>query len=133
MREAGENAFKAFQEFAVAIDYREDVYKAMKAFADTHPKLSGEDEKLFKETMRDYRRAGWICHRTNAKKLKICASSFQKWEPISAPTSSTRRRPVVFTKAELDGVPESFLASPGVKTGDDAYTVMANITWHFTP
>ena len=58
MRKAGENAFKAFQEFAVAIDYREDVYKAMKAFADTHPKLSGEDEKLLKETMRDYRRAG---------------------------------------------------------------------------
>ena len=39
---------------------------------------------------------------------------------------------MVFTKAELDGVPESFLASPGVKTGDDAYTVMANVTWQFT-
>jgi len=28
-------------------------------------------------------------------------------------------------------VPESFLGSPGVKTGDDAYTVMANITFHY--
>ena len=37
--------------------------------------------------------------------------------------------PVVFTKAELEGVPESFLNSPGVKTGDDAYTVKANVTW----
>src|SRR5262249_33728066 len=41
------------------------------------------------------------------------------------------KAPVVFIKAELEGVPESFLSSPGVKTGDDAYTVMANITWHF--
>ena len=39
--------------------------------------------------------------------------------------------PVIFTKAELDGLPESFFASPGIRTGDDAYTVMANITWQF--
>src|SRR5881409_4240451 len=58
MRTAGENAVKAFQDWAVGIDYREDVYKAVKAFADTHPKLTGEDEKLLKETLRDYRRAG---------------------------------------------------------------------------
>ena len=42
----------------MGVDYREDVYKAIKAFADSKPKLSGEDEKLFKETLRDYRRAG---------------------------------------------------------------------------
>ena len=58
MRAAAENAVKAFQDWAVGIDYREDVYKAIKAFADTHPKLSGEDEKLLNETLRDYRRAG---------------------------------------------------------------------------
>src|SRR5207249_2250282 len=57
-RTAAENAVKAFQEWAVGVDYREDVYKAIKAFADTHPKLTGEDEKLLKETLRDYRRAG---------------------------------------------------------------------------
>src|SRR5437016_7709852 len=56
MRTAAENAVKAFQDWAVGIDYREDVYKAIKAFADTHPKLTGEDEKLLKETLRDYRR-----------------------------------------------------------------------------
>src|SRR6266704_2049229 len=58
MRGAAENAVKEFQDWAVGIDYREDVYKALKAFADAHPKVSGEDKKLFDETMRDYRRAG---------------------------------------------------------------------------
>jgi thimet oligopeptidase len=58
MRTAGENAVKFFQDWAVGIDYREDVYKAIRAFADTRPKLSGEDLKLFNETLRDYRRAG---------------------------------------------------------------------------
>jgi Zn-dependent oligopeptidase len=36
---------------------------------------------------------------------------------------------VKFTKAELAGVPEDFLAQ--VKTGADEYTVQANITWHY--
>src|SRR5215510_13060515 len=42
MRTAAENAVKAFQDWAVGVDYREDVYKAIKALVDTHPKLSGE-------------------------------------------------------------------------------------------
>src|SRR5690348_12772514 len=32
VREAAENAVKTFQDWAVGIDYREDVYKALKAF-----------------------------------------------------------------------------------------------------
>src|SRR5437762_10945239 len=55
MRSAAENAVKEFQDWAVGIDYREDVYKALKAFADTKPKLSGEDKKLFYDMMLDYR------------------------------------------------------------------------------
>jgi Zn-dependent oligopeptidase len=41
------------------------------------------------------------------------------------------KAPLVFTKAELDGVPDSILAAPGVKTGDDAYTILANVTWQY--
>src|SRR5438067_2209393 len=37
MRAAGENAVKEFQDWADGIDYREDVYKALKAFAETKP------------------------------------------------------------------------------------------------
>jgi Zn-dependent oligopeptidase len=28
-------------------------------------------------------------------------------------------------------MPEDFLSKPGIKTGDDAYTVLANVTWQF--
>ena len=38
---------------------------------------------------------------------------------------------MIFSKADLEGVPQSFLDSPGIKTGDDAYTVMANVTFHY--
>src|SRR2546421_7725153 len=132
MRTAAENAVKVFQDWVVGIDYREDVYKAMKAFADTHPKLSGEDEKLLKETLRDYRRAGLELSPDKRKEVEQLRKDLAKLGTDFDSNIVSAKAPVVFTKAELDGVPASFFASPGVKTGDDAYTVMANVTWHFT-
>ena len=131
MRTAGENAVKVFQDWAVGIDYREDVYKAIKAFADTHPKLSGEDEKLFDETMRDYRRAGLDLPPDKRKEVEQLRKELAKLGTDFDTNIVNAKAPVVFTKAELDGLPESFFASPGIKTGDDAYTVMANVTWQF--
>src|SRR6185437_3636242 len=58
LREAATEAVKKLEEWAVGLDYREDVYRVLKAYAEGHPKLKGEDAKLLFETMRDYRRAG---------------------------------------------------------------------------
>jgi len=131
MRTAGENAVKVFQDWAVGIDYREDVYRAIKAFADTHPKLSGEDEKLLRETIRDYRRAGLSLYPEARKAVEDLRKQLAKLGTDFDTNIVNAKGPVVFTKAELDGVPDSFLASPGIKTGDDAYTVMANVTWQY--
>src|SRR5205807_2136561 len=123
---AAENAVKAFQEWAVGIDYREDVYKAIKAFADTHPKLTGEDEKLFKETLRDYRRAGLELPQDQRKEIEQLRKELSKLGTDFDTNVVKATAPVMFAKADLDGLPESFLAAPGIKTGDDVYTVMAN-------
>src|SRR5438876_204012 len=131
MRSAAENAVKEFQDWAVGIDYREDVYKALEAFADTKPKLSGEDKKLFDETMRDYRRAGLALPPEKRKEVEQLRKELAKLGTDFDTNIVNAKAPVVFTKAELEGVPESFFASPGVKTGDDAYTVLANVTWHY--
>ncbi len=131
MRAAAEEAVKAFQEWAVGIDYREDVYKAIKAFADTHPKLSGEDEKLFNETLRDYRRAGLELPPDQRKEVELLRKELSNLGTDFDTNIVKATGPVIFTKADLEGLPESFFASPGVKTGDDAYTVMANVTWQF--
>src|SRR5438105_3953091 len=131
VREAAENAVKMFQDWAVGIDYREDVYKALEAFADTKPKLSGEDKKLFDETMRGYRRAGLALPPEKRKEVEQLRKELAKLGTDFDTNIVNAKAPVVFTKAELEGVPESFFASPGVKTGDDAYTVLANVTWHY--
>src|SRR5438132_13797975 len=131
VREAAENAVKAFQDWAVGIDYREDVYKALKAFADTKPKLSGEDKKLFDETIRDYRRAGLALPPEKRKEVEQLRKDLSKLGTDFDTNIVNAKASLVFTKAELDGVPESFFAAPGVKTGDDAYTVLANVTWQY--
>ena len=123
MRTAAENAVKLFQDWAVGVDYREDVYKAVKAFEKTQPEAEREDAKLLKETLRDYRRAGLDLPPEKRKEVEKLRKDLSKLGTDFDSNIVEAQAPVVFTKAELDGVPDSFLASPGIKTGDDAYTV----------
>ena len=131
LRAAAESAVKSFQDWAVGVDYREDVYQAVKAFEKTQPKLNGEDAKLFKETLRDYRRAGLELPPEKRKEVEQLRKKLSKLGTDFDSNIVGVQAPVVFTKTELDGVPDSFLGSPGIKTGDDAYTVKANVTWQY--
>lgn len=131
VRDAATEATKRFEAWSVGLDYREDVYKAVQAYADTRPQLSGEAKKLYEETLRDYKRAGLHLAKnkrdeveTLRKKLAGLTTDFQTHVTQAS-------QPIIFTGAELTGVPDSFLSQKGVKTGDDQYTVMANITFHF--
>ena len=144
VRAAAENAVKEFQDWAVGVDYREDVYKALKAYADTKPNLSGEDKKLFDETMRDYRRAGLALPPDKRKEVEDLRKQLAKLGTDFESDIVNAKAPLVFTKAELDGLPESFLESSGVKNPQSAatdressglliqtYTVLPNVTWQF--
>ena len=131
MRAAADKAVKAMNDWFVGIDYREDVYKSIKAFAETNPQLTGEDKKLLDETMRDYRRAGLALPAEKRKEVEQLRKQLAKLGTDFETNIANAKRPVVFTKAELEGMPEDFLNKPGIKTGDDAYTVLANVTWQF--
>ncbi len=131
MRDAAEKAIKIFQDWAVGIDYREDVYKAVKAYADTKPKLKGEDGLLLEHTLRDYRRAGLALAPEKKAEVEKLRKELAKLETDFEANIVAVKAPIVFTKAQLEGVPESILDSPGVKTGDDSYTILANVTFHY--
>lgn len=128
VRDAAENASKEMQEWAVGILYREDVYAALKAFAATKPALTGEDRRLFDEVLRDYRRAGLDLPPEERKIVENLRKQLTGLETDFSANIVKTKHPMVFTKAELAGVPDSFLASPGIKTGDDAYTILVNVT-----
>ena len=128
MRDTANEAAKKLQEWNIGLGYREDLYAALKSFADTKPQLSGEDQRLFDFTLRDYRRKGFELPQAARKEVEAL---FKEESPLETDFSSNvvnTRVALVFTRAELAGVPDSFLSSPGVKTGDDAYTILVSVT-----
>jgi thimet oligopeptidase len=131
MRDAAEKAVKVFQDWAVGVDYREDVYKAVRAYADTKPKLEGEDALLLEHTLRDYRRAGLALPPEKRAEVEKLRKELAKLETDFQANIVAVKAPVVFTKVELEGVPDTVLESPGVKTGDDSYTILANVTFQY--
>ncbi len=129
VRDTATDAVKELEEWMVGIDYREDVYRAVKAYADTQPALEGEDAKLLFETMRDYRRAGLDLPKTERDEVERLRKELSRLCTDFETNVTKAEKALKFTRAELEGVPEDFLKQ--IKTGDDQYTVMVNITWHY--
>ncbi len=131
IRESATAAVKRLQEWAVGLDYREDVYRAVKVYADTQPALAGEEAKLLAETMRDYRRAGLGLAKAERDEVEKLRKELAEVGTDFQSNIAKTQRPMKFTRAELEGVPDSLLGAPGVKTGDDEYTIHINVTWQY--
>jgi thimet oligopeptidase len=127
VREAAVNGVEKFDEWKVALDYRKDVYRTIKAFAATGPKLQGEDQRLFDEILRDYRRAGLDLPEDQQKEVESLRKELSKTETRFQVNINNASSPVEFTKEELDGVPQSVLDS--YKKIGDKYVVDANVTF----
>ena len=130
MRDTANEMSVKLQEWSVGLDYREPLYRTLKAFADTKPKLDAQEQRLVDEQMRSYRRAGLSLpagERTEVEKLRKDLAGLNTEFAVNI---NNARAPLDFTAEQLAGVPQSFLDSPGVKQPDGRYRVMANITWH---
>ena len=79
--------------------------------------------------MRDYRRAGLDLPKTQRDEVERMRKELSRLTTDYESNITKAKKAVKYTQAELEGVPESFLAQ--VKSGDNEYTVMANITWHY--
>ncbi len=126
IRDSATDALKQLEEWMVGLDYREDVYRAVLAYADTNPRLDGEDAKLLAETLRDYRRAGLQLPKPQRDQVEQMRKELSRLATDYESNITKAQGPVVFTKAQLQGLPDGFLEQ--IKTGDDQYTVMANVT-----
>ena len=130
MRDVAREVSAKFQDWGIALAYREDIYRVLKAYADTKPVLDAQQQRLLDFTMRDFRRAGLALPAAERKlveeRQKGLAALVQQFQV----NINEARAPLDFTAAELAGVPPSFLESPGVKQSDGRYRVMANVTWH---
>src|SRR3989442_16020738 len=101
LRDVATDAIKEVEEWSIGLDYREDVYKAVKAYADTKPKLKGEDGKLLAETMRDYRRAGLELPRPQRDEIERRRKELSRMTTDYESNITKAQKPVKFTRAEL--------------------------------
>jgi len=122
-------AIKQFDEWAVGLDYREDVYSVVKAYADSSPRLSGEAKRLLEQTLRDYRRAGLHLAKAERDEVERLRKQLSAATTEFSTNITNAKKELKFTQAQLEGLPESFLEQ--VKTGDDEYTLQANVTFHY--
>lgn len=130
MRDTANEMAVKLQEWSVGLDYREPLYRTLKAFADTKPKLDAQEQRLVDEQMRTYRRAGLALPASERAEVEKLRKDLAGLNTEFAVNINNARAPLDFTAEQMAGVPQSFLDSPGVKQADGRYRVMANITWH---
>jgi thimet oligopeptidase len=126
LRDAATESLKELEEWMVGLDYREDVYQAVKAYADKRPSLKGEEAKLLVETMRDFRRAGLSLPKPQRDEVERLRKELTRLVTDYESNITRAEQKLKFTKEELEGLPADFLEQ--ARTGPDEYTVKANVT-----
>lgn len=110
-RAAGQRAEQEFGDFLIDLMNREDLYRAIQAYAKTSPKLEGERKKALEETLRDFRRAGMELPPEKRQELANLKKEITKVGIEFDKNIRSDETRVPLTKAELSGLPEDFLAT----------------------
>lgn len=105
VRDQARAADEATTNWAIELGQREDLYKAVKAYADTHPKLEGEQKRLLDFTMRDYHRAGMDLPKDKRDRLAEIEKQISKLGIDFEQNIADDETRVYLTAEELKGVP----------------------------
>jgi thimet oligopeptidase len=129
MRDTCRAEGQKLEAWGIGLDYRDDIYRALKAYADAHPKLDAQQQRLLDFTMRGYRRAGLTLPAAERAQVEQLRKDLSELEQQFQVNINEARGPLDFTAEEMAGVPASLLDSPGMKQPDGRFRVMANVTW----
>jgi len=108
-RDDARAADEAVTNWSIEVGKREDLYKAVKAYADTKPKLEGEQKRLLDFTLRDYRRAGMDLPADKRARLAEMEVEMNKLGIEFQTNIAEDQTKVPLTLAELKGVPEDVI------------------------
>lgn len=117
-REAGQRAEEHVTNWAIAVRKREDLYRAVKSFADSGPQLAGEQARLLERLLRDYRRAGMDLPPAQREKLKTLEMEITRLGIEFEKNIREDETRVPLTRAELAGMSDEFLAGLKPQIGD---------------
>jgi thimet oligopeptidase len=103
--------------WAIDLGKREDLYKAIKAYADKKPKLEGEQKRLLEFTMRDYRLSGMDLPAAKRDQLKELEKEENKLSIDFQTNIADDETTVPLSLDELKGVPQDTIDRQ-TKSGD---------------
>ena len=108
-RDRGTQTEQDVSNWLIDLSKREDLYKAVRAYADTNPKLEGEHKRFLDETLRDYRRAGMELSPERREELKAIQKEVNKLGIEFEKTIRDDETHVIVTRDELGGLPDDFI------------------------
>ncbi len=121
VRDASTAAEEQVGNWGIELGKREDLYKAVKAFAATKPQLEGERQRLLNFLLRDYRRAGMELSPEKRAQLTEIQKEINKLGIDFQKAIADDETMVPLTRAELAGMDNDFLK--GLKKSGDIYLV----------
>jgi Zn-dependent oligopeptidase len=121
VRDAGNDAEERINKWRVALIFRDDLYQAVRAFADTDEAkdLTGERARLLEHWLRDLRRAGHELSPEDRAKLERLRTRLVEVEVAFQRNINEFRDGIDVTREQLSGLPEDFIErlSPGELEG----------------
>ncbi len=121
VRDAGNDAEERINKWRVALVFRDDLYQAVRAFADTDEAaaLSGERARLLEHWLRDFRRAGHELSADDRAELERLRTRLVEVEVAFQRNINEFRDGIDVTREQLAGLPDDFIErlSPGERDG----------------
>jgi len=111
LREIAEAGDERLREWYIDLSQREDLYEAVKSYADRKPTLSGERARFLEETMRDYRRAGMELPKGKRDQLAEIKKEISKLSLDFDRNIRDWEERVPLTEEELAGTSDDYRAS----------------------
>ncbi|HUG91808.1 MAG TPA: M3 family metallopeptidase, partial [Planctomycetaceae bacterium] len=110
LRDKGQRAEEDVRNWLIGLTKREDLYRAVRTFADTKPDLEGEPKRLLEYTLRDFRRAGMELSAGDRETVKALETELAKLEIEFERNIREDETVVPLTREELAGMPVDWLA-----------------------
>ncbi len=122
-RDAGERAEQDVANWLIDLEKRETLYDAIRAYAETTPRLAGEQQRLLEHTLRDFRRAGMSLGADERAELTEIQKELTRLSIDFEKTIRQDETTVPLSRAELVGVPDEYFENPNLQRSGDLYLV----------
>ena len=117
VRDAGQAAEEQVMKWNVGLAFREDLYRAVRAFADTPEAaaLEGEQKRLLEFWLRDFRRAGHELAPDDKAELERLRQRLGELEVAFARNINDDQEGIEVSREDLNGLPDEYIErlSPG--------------------